>query len=78
MGQPPNGGYVENGPLPSSEEWKERGAAITYRKEVDQNGKPVTRVVKKGVKDFTFGRTLGEGSYSTVRLLRIDEMEEGR
>lgn len=32
----------------------------------NQNGVPTSRVIKKGVKDFTFGRTLGEGSYSTV------------
>jgi 3-phosphoinositide dependent protein kinase-1 len=57
---------VEGGPLSSNEEWKEKGAAVATRQEVDQNGRPVTRVVKKGVKDFTFGRTLGEGSYSTV------------
>lgn len=57
---------VEGGPLPSSEEWKDKGAAVGTRQEVDQNGRPVTRVVKKGVKDFNFGRTLGEGSYSTV------------
>ncbi|KAF2200428.1 3-phosphoinositide-dependent protein kinase 1 [Delitschia confertaspora ATCC 74209] len=57
---------VEGGPLPSSEEWKEKGASVSMRQEIDQNGRPVTRVVKKGVKDFNFGRTLGEGSYSTV------------
>ncbi|KAF2243634.1 serine/threonine protein kinase-like protein [Trematosphaeria pertusa] len=57
---------IEGGPLQSSEEWKEKGAATGMRQEVDQNGRPVTRVVKKGVKDFNFGRTLGEGSYSTV------------
>ncbi|KAF1952434.1 Pkinase-domain-containing protein [Byssothecium circinans] len=57
---------MEGGPLQSSEEWKDKGAATGVRQEVDQNGRPVTRVVKKGVKDFTFGRTLGEGSYSTV------------
>ncbi|KAL1598976.1 serine/threonine protein kinase [Paraconiothyrium brasiliense] len=57
---------LEGGPLPSSEEWKEKGAATGVRQEIDQNGRPVTRVVKKGVKDFNFGRTLGEGSYSTV------------
>lgn len=57
---------LEGGPLPSSEDWKEKGAATGLRQEVDQNGRPVTRVVKKGVKDFNFGRTLGEGSYSTV------------
>ncbi|EUC32702.1 hypothetical protein COCCADRAFT_97981 [Bipolaris zeicola 26-R-13] len=57
---------VEGGPLSSSEEWKERGAAVSTRQDLDQNGRPITRVVKKGVKDFNFGRTLGEGSYSTV------------
>ncbi|KAI9827130.1 MAG: hypothetical protein M1819_007021 [Sarea resinae] len=57
---------VEGGPLPSSEEWKERGAAVGVRQAVDGNGNPVSKFVKKGVKDFNFGRTLGEGSYSTV------------
>ena len=57
---------VEGGPLSSSEDWKDKGAAMSTRQDVDQNGRPITRVVKKGVKDFNFGRTLGEGSYSTV------------
>lgn len=57
---------VEGGPLPSSEEWKERGAAVSTRQEIDADGNSVSRVIKKGVKDFSFGRTLGEGSYSTV------------
>ncbi|QSS60078.1 3-phosphoinositide-dependent protein kinase [Histoplasma capsulatum] len=52
--------------LSSSEEWQERGAAVGVRQEIDANGKPVSRFVKKGVRDFSFGRTLGEGSYSTV------------
>jgi 3-phosphoinositide dependent protein kinase-1 len=66
---PSNGGntYAPDAPiLSSSEEWKERGAAVGLRTELDANGKPVLRSVKKGVKDFSFGRTLGEGSYSTV------------
>ncbi|KAI1095228.1 kinase-like protein [Rostrohypoxylon terebratum] len=50
----------------SSEEWKDKGAAISIRKEIDANGKTVMRPVKKGVRDFSFGRVLGEGSYSTV------------
>ncbi|KAI5862253.1 hypothetical protein GGS23DRAFT_605830 [Durotheca rogersii] len=50
----------------SSEEWKDRGAAVSVRTEVDANGKTVMRSVKKGVRDFSFGRILGEGSYSTV------------
>ncbi|KAH9864115.1 hypothetical protein J1614_010048 [Plenodomus biglobosus] len=57
---------IEGGPLASTEEWKDKGAAVSTRQELDQNGRPVTRVLKKGVKDFNFGRTLGEGSYSTV------------
>jgi 3-phosphoinositide dependent protein kinase-1 len=50
----------------SSQEWQERGAAIGVRREVDASGKTVIRHVKKGVRDFNFGRVLGEGSYSTV------------
>ncbi|KAM0276921.1 hypothetical protein ACHAQH_006252 [Verticillium albo-atrum] len=52
----------------SSEEWKDRGAAVGVRREVDPTGKTVLRHVKKGVRDFSFGRVLGEGSYSTVFL----------
>ncbi|KAL4980712.1 kinase-like domain-containing protein [Aspergillus desertorum] len=59
---------MENGPMSSSEEWQERGAAVTVRQEIDANGKPVARYIKKGVRDFSFGQTLGEGSYSTVVL----------
>ncbi|KAI1293368.1 kinase-like domain-containing protein [Xylaria venustula] len=51
-----------------SEEWKDRGAAIGMRKEVDANGKTIMKPVKKGVRDFSFGRVLGEGSYSSVYL----------
>lgn len=57
---------LEDGPLASSAEWIEKGAAVLRHKETDANGNTVVRVVKKGVKDFNFGRTLGEGSYSTV------------
>ncbi len=60
----PNG--TEGGQAASSEDWQERGAAVGQRQELDANGMLVTRHVKKGVKDFQFGRTLGEGSYSTV------------
>ncbi|KAH7146562.1 kinase-like domain-containing protein [Dactylonectria macrodidyma] len=52
----------------SSEEWKDRGAAVGVRREVDANGRTVVRQVKKGVRDFNFGRVLGEGSYSSVYL----------
>lgn len=59
--------YGPEDPLPtSSEEWKDRGAAIGIRREVDATGKTVIRHIKKGVRDFNFGRVLGEGSYSTV------------
>ena len=53
-------------PTQSSEDWKERGAAVGVRQELDADGKPTVKYVKKGVKDFNFSRTLGEGSYSTV------------
>jgi 3-phosphoinositide dependent protein kinase-1 len=57
---------IEGGPLASSEEWKDRGAAVGIQQDYDANGRPISRFVKKGVKDFNFGQTLGEGSYSTV------------
>lgn len=59
---------MENGPVASSDDWQERGAAVSVRQELDANGKPVARYIKKGVRDFSFGNTLGEGSYSTVVL----------
>jgi 3-phosphoinositide dependent protein kinase-1 len=43
----------------SSEEWKDKGAAVSVRREVDSNGKTVMKPVKKGVRDFNFGRILG-------------------
>ena len=52
----------------SSDEWKDKGAAVSVRREVDASGKTVMKSVKKGVRDFSFGRVLGEGSYSTVYL----------
>ncbi|QPH04479.1 hypothetical protein C2857_001512 [Epichloe festucae Fl1] len=55
-------------PQISSEDWKDRGAAIGLRREVDSTGRMVVRQIKKGVRDFSFGRILGEGSYSTVYL----------
>ena len=57
---------TEGGLLSSSEEWKDKGAAVGIQQEYDVNGKPVVKQIKKGVKDFIFGQTLGEGSYSTV------------
>ena len=49
-----------------SEEWADRGAGVTVKETTNRNGATTARVVKKGVKDFKFGRNLGEGSYSTV------------
>ncbi|KAF3917452.1 Phototropin-2 [Orbilia brochopaga] len=57
---------VENGAPISSEEWRDRGAAVSIQRHIDSNGNQTHRIVKKGVQDFNFGRTLGEGSYSTV------------
>ncbi|KAK7509668.1 3-phosphoinositide-dependent protein kinase [Phyllosticta citriasiana] len=65
-GPGPSGAYASDSIPASSEEWKDKGAAVGVKQEMDANGKPVLRAVKKGVKDFNFGRTLGEGSYSTV------------
>ncbi|KAK4504108.1 hypothetical protein PRZ48_005023 [Zasmidium cellare] len=59
--------YAGNAPTPrTAEEWKERGAAVGTQRETDASGQTTVRPIKKGVKDFNFGRTLGEGSYSTV------------
>lgn len=66
----------ENGPLSSTEEWQERGAAVGVQRTVDANGNVVQQSMKKGVKDFDFGRTLGEGSYSTV--LAAKDRQTGR
>jgi hypothetical protein len=49
-----------------SDEWADRGAAVLVREQPNRNGGTTSRIIKKGVKDFQFGRTLGEGSYSTV------------
>ncbi|KAL2195667.1 kinase-like domain-containing protein [Corynascus similis CBS 632.67] len=67
--QAPPGSYGPEMPmLASSEEWKDRGAAVSVKREVDAEGRTIVRSVKKGVRDFSFGRVLGEGSYSTVFL----------
>lgn len=73
VGSPYN---IEGGPQASSEEWQDKGAAVGVRREIDASGRPVARYVKKGVKDFHFGRTLGEGSYSTV--LAAADRETGK
>ncbi|RCI14479.1 hypothetical protein L249_5976 [Ophiocordyceps polyrhachis-furcata BCC 54312] len=64
-----NNAFAGDSLVPSTtEEWKDRGAAVGIRREMDSSGRPVVRHVKKGVRDFSFGRILGEGSYSTVYL----------
>jgi 3-phosphoinositide dependent protein kinase-1 len=70
-GAPPNGlsatpSAAEAPPPTTAEEWQERGATTVVRHEVDRNGQVVLKSTKKGVRDFAFGRTLGQGSYSTV------------
>lgn len=55
-----------DGPLRDSDDWKERGAAVGIQQDVNPDGTRVSRYVKKGVMDFNFGQTLGQGSYSTV------------
>ena len=70
--------YSNPGSRSNSNDWHERGAAVAMRPELDANGnvildangQPVLRTHKKGVQDFQFGRTLGEGSYSTVLLAK--------
>lgn len=47
------------------EDWIERGAARKIVEVNEENG-VVSKVIKKNIKDFILGRTLGEGSYSTV------------
>lgn len=65
--EPSHSNFGPRMPAPGNrEEWQERGAAVGVRKEVDAEGKTVMRSIKKGVRDFTFGAILGEGSYSTV------------
>lgn len=49
------------------QDWKEKGAARLVKTEKDENGNVIsTHIIKRGVEDFEFGKTLGIGSYSTV------------
>lgn len=50
----------------SSDTYRERARSGPGKQEADGQNPTNTRPTKKGVKDFNFGRTLGEGSYSTV------------
>lgn len=56
-------------------EWVERGAAVrkipannSNDNDNDDESAPSYRIIRRTVKDFKFGRSLGEGSYSTVVL----------
>lgn len=56
------------------EEWADRGAAKIVREVTNpETGRTMRQVVKKGIKDFAFGDTLGDGSYSTVLLATSKE-----
>ncbi|RDL37219.1 putative 3-phosphoinositide-dependent protein kinase 1 [Venustampulla echinocandica] len=52
----------------NNEARKDNGATLGAHEEYDASGAVVAKQAKKGVRDFVFGRTLGEGSYSTVLL----------
>lgn len=67
---------MEDRPLASADDWQERGAAVGVKREYDAEGRQVLKAVKKGVKDFNFGQTLGEGSYSTV--LAAQDRQSGK
>ncbi|RVX73772.1 hypothetical protein B0A52_02662 [Exophiala mesophila] len=67
---------IEDRPLASADDWQERGAAMGIKREYDSEGRQVLKAVKKGVKDFNFGQTLGEGSYSTV--LAAQDRQSGK
>lgn len=68
---------IEDRPLASADnDWQERGAAVGVKREYDAEGRQVLKAVKKGVKDFSFGQTLGEGSYSTV--LAAQDRQSGK
>ena len=45
----PNGSHMSEGgpPMASSEEWKDRGAAVSVRREVDAEGRTIMKSVKK-------------------------------
>lgn len=47
------------------EDWADKGASRRIVQTV-VNGQKQEKVIRKGVRDFNFARTLGEGSYSTV------------
>jgi serine/threonine protein kinase len=52
----------------NNESWDDRGAAMFVKKVENGQGDSEDVVIKRSVKDFKFGGTLGVGSYSTVLL----------
>lgn len=53
----------------NEEDWDKRGAAQLIKRETDKlTGETDEIIIRKSVKDFKFGKTLGVGSYSTVLL----------
>lgn len=62
---PPSRSDVPSGRQRHADKWAEEGASRRVVQGV-VNGVRQEKVVRKGVRDFTFARTLGEGSYSTV------------
>ncbi|GAV52282.1 hypothetical protein ZYGR_0AG02730 [Zygosaccharomyces rouxii] len=51
------------------DEWADRGAARIVRDVTNPKTGQITKeVIKKGIRDFKFGDTLGDGSYSTVMV----------
>lgn len=52
-----------------SEDWDKKGAAQMVKRETDElTGETEEIIIRRSVKDFKFGKTLGVGSYSTVLL----------
>ena len=68
-----NGVHKENGHAPVSQRSQPPTPTFPRTNTDQQTSKPshTLTVRKKGVKDFEFGKTLGEGSYSTVCSKRL-------
>lgn len=61
-------------PLASSEEWKDRGAAVGVRKEIDAEGRTVLKSVKKGVRDFSSAEYWEKGLTARYISPRTDRL----
>ena len=62
----PAGTPISNSPYTPESAPLSNTDSVRPRAPTDPNVPPGSRGPKKGVKDFNFGKTLGEGSYSTV------------